>query len=73
MTTETTQASIHPQLSEIIEQNIGNKLTKELAVGLMHSVQLLMNGVVQEAFAVAQATAQAAAPEGEAAAANAPA
>ena len=55
MSTETT---IHPQLATAITGNIGNKLTAELAAGILATLQPLLAQVATEAFAAGQAAAQ---------------
>lgn len=58
---------IHPRLNEILQSNVGNKLTPELAAGVVGTLQQLMNNIAQEAFVAGQAS------EREKAAAAAPA
>ena len=58
---------IHPRLNEILQNNVGNKLTPELAAGVVGTLQQLMNNIAQEAFVAGQAS------ERELAAAAAPA
>ena len=46
---------IHPHLNEILQSNVGNKLTPELAAGIVGTLQQLMNTIAQEAFMAGQA------------------
>lgn len=46
---------IHPRLNEILQNNVGNKLTPELAAGVVGTLQQLMNTIAQEAFMAGQA------------------
>ncbi|GEQ76471.1 hypothetical protein CTTA_3476 [Comamonas testosteroni] len=47
---------IHPRLNEILQNNVGNKLTPELAAGVVGTLQQLMNNIAQEAFVAGQAS-----------------
>ena len=59
--------AINPRLNEVLQSNVGNKLTAELSAGIVGTIQQLMNSIAQEAFAAGQAS------EREKAAAAAPA
>lgn len=45
---------IHPRLTEVLNSNMGNKLTPELSAGLAGMLQQLVNSVAHEAFAAGQ-------------------
>ena len=47
---------IHPRLNEILQSNVGNKITPELAAGVVGTLQQLMNNIAQEAFVAGQAS-----------------
>ncbi|MDR2297836.1 MAG: hypothetical protein LBE30_05785 [Comamonas sp.] len=46
---------INPRLNEIMQSNVGNKLTSELSAGIVGTLQQLMNTIAQEAFTAGQA------------------
>ncbi|WP_159915904.1 hypothetical protein [Pantoea sp. 18069] len=51
----TTATEINPRLAEVLNNNIGNKITPELSVGMAATLQQLMRSVAQEAYAAGQA------------------
>lgn len=53
----TTENAINPQLAEVINSNVGNKITEALASGLTATLQQLMNHIAQQAYAAGQAAA----------------
>ncbi|WP_043009168.1 hypothetical protein [Comamonas testosteroni] len=59
--------AINPRLNEVLQSNVGNKLTAELSAGIVGTIQQLMNSIALEAYAAGQAS------EREKAAAAAPA
>lgn len=61
--------AINPRLNEVLQSNVGNKLTAELSAGIVGTIQQLMNSIAQEAYAAGQASER----EKAAAAAAAPA
>ena len=44
-----TTNAIHPRLTEVLETNVGNKLTSELSAGLAGTLQQLLTSIAQEA------------------------
>ena len=48
--------AINPRLNEVLQSNVGNKLTAELSAGIVGTIQQLMNSIAQEAFAAGQAS-----------------
>ena len=64
-----TVEAINPRLNEVLQSNVGNKLTAELSAGIVGTIQQLMNSIAQEAYAAGQASER----EKAAAAAAAPA
>ena len=48
--------AINPRLNEVIQSNVGNKLTAELSAGIVGTIQQLMNSIAQEAYAAGQAS-----------------
>ena len=48
--------AINPRLNEVLQSNVGNKLTVELSAGIVGTIQQLMNSIAQEAFAAGQAS-----------------
>ena len=50
----TTETAINPRLAEIITANVGNRLTEALSTGLLATLQGLLDGVAQEAYAAGQ-------------------
>lgn len=46
---------INPRLNEIMQSNVGNKLTPELSAGIVGTLQQLMNSIAKEAFMAGQA------------------
>ncbi|WP_155496379.1 hypothetical protein [Comamonas testosteroni] len=48
--------AINPRLNEVLQSNIGNKLTAELSAGIVGTIQQLMNSIAQEAYAAGQAS-----------------
>lgn len=48
--------SINPRLNEVLQSNVGNKLTAELSAGIVGTIQQLMNSIAQEAYAAGQAS-----------------
>lgn len=48
--------AINPRLNEVMQSNVGNKLTAELSAGIVGTIQQLMNSIAQEAFAAGQAS-----------------
>ena len=48
--------AINPSLNEVLQSNVGNKLTAELSAGIVGTIQQLMNSIAQEAFAAGQAS-----------------
>lgn len=51
-----TVEAINPRLNEVLQGNVGNKLTAELSAGIVGTIQQLMNSIAQEAFAAGQAS-----------------
>lgn len=51
-----TVEAINPRLNEVLQSNVGNKLTAELSAGIVGTIQQLMNSIAQEAFAAGQAS-----------------
>ncbi len=51
-----TMNAINPRLIEVLNANVGSKLTPELSAGLAGSLQQLMNTIAQEAFAAGRRT-----------------
>ena len=49
-----TTNAIHPRLTEVLETNVGNKLTSELSAGLAGTLQQLLTSIAQEAYAAGQ-------------------
>ena len=49
-----TTNAIHPRLTEVLEANVGNKLTSELSAGLAGALQQLLTSIAQEAYAAGQ-------------------
>lgn len=47
--------AINPRLNEVMQSNVGNKLTAELSAGIEGAIQQLMNSIAQEAYAAGQA------------------
>ncbi len=47
--------TINPRLNEVLQSNVGSKLTPELAAGIVGTLQQLMNTIAAEAFAAGQA------------------
>ncbi|MFD2756397.1 hypothetical protein [Comamonas terrae] len=45
---------IHPRLNEVLQSNVGNKLTPELSAGIVGTLQQLMNTIAQEAYVAGQ-------------------
>ena len=48
--------AINPRLNEVLQSNVGNKLTAELSAGIVGTIQQLMNSIAQEAYAAGQAS-----------------
>ena len=48
--------AINPRLNEVLQSNVGNKLTAELSDGIVGTIQQLMNSIAQEAYAAGQAS-----------------
>ena len=65
--------AINPRLNEVLQSNVGNKLTAELSAGIVGTIQQLMNSIAQEAFAAGQASEREKAAVGAAAAPAVPA
>jgi hypothetical protein len=42
--------AINPRLAEVLNANVGNKITPELAAGLQGTLQQLMNTIALEAY-----------------------
>ena len=51
-----TVEAINPRLNEVLQSNVGNKLTAELSAGIVGTIQQLMNSIAQEAYAAGQAS-----------------
>lgn len=50
------ESAINPRLAEVLNANVGNKITPELAAGLQCTLQQLMNIIAIEAYEAGKAS-----------------
>lgn len=44
------ESAINPRLAEVLNANVGNKITPELSAGLQGTLQQLMNTIAHQAY-----------------------
>lgn len=52
------ESAINPRLAEVLNANVGNKITPELSAGLQGTLQQLLNALVHEAYEAGVASRQ---------------
>lgn len=44
------ESAINPRLAEVLNANVGNKITPELSAGLQGTLQQVMNAIAHQAY-----------------------
>lgn len=52
------ESAINPRLAEVLNANVGNKITPELSAGLQGTLQQLMNTIAHQAYEAGAASAR---------------